>query len=113
MSFTLGIEQFILQVRRRSFNYMGKPILTSTGKLRPDTLASQIAIVTGAGGGIGFEASRALIWLGARVIIAEIDKQAGSNAAAILAREMGNGKVTFIHTDVETMAVSKGWPLKF
>jgi NADP-dependent 3-hydroxy acid dehydrogenase YdfG len=41
-------------------------MLISTGKLKRDALAQQVVVVTGAGGGIGFEAARSLLWLGAR-----------------------------------------------
>ena len=44
-------------------------MLIGTGRLNPQSLAGQTAIVTGAGRGIGFETARALIWLGARVVV--------------------------------------------
>lgn len=75
-------------------------LLIATGNLRVGLLAGQAAVVTGAGGGIGYEAARALIWLGARVIIAEIDVSAGESAAARLNAATGAGKARFIHTDV-------------
>jgi NAD(P)-dependent dehydrogenase (short-subunit alcohol dehydrogenase family) len=63
-------------------------------------LAGKVIVVTGAGGGIGYEAARALIWLGARVVIAEVNKHTGSDAEARLALEFGRGAAKFIHTDV-------------
>ena len=42
--------------------------------LNPDALHGETVIVTGAGGGIGYEAARALLWLGANVVIAEINQ---------------------------------------
>jgi NAD(P)-dependent dehydrogenase (short-subunit alcohol dehydrogenase family) len=75
-------------------------MLIETGMLNRQSLAGQIAVVTGAGGGIGFEAARALIWLGAHVAIAEIDQRAGKDAVARLTGEFGTDTVTFIHTDV-------------
>jgi NAD(P)-dependent dehydrogenase (short-subunit alcohol dehydrogenase family) len=65
-----------------------------------NTLKGQTAIVTGAGRGIGYEAARALVWLGARVVLAEIDEQTGRKAAAELENEFGPGVVAFIRTDV-------------
>jgi NAD(P)-dependent dehydrogenase (short-subunit alcohol dehydrogenase family) len=56
--------------------------------------------VTGAGGGIGYEAARALLWLGAKVMIAEIDSSRGKQAEASLNREFGSGSVLFVQTDV-------------
>jgi NAD(P)-dependent dehydrogenase (short-subunit alcohol dehydrogenase family) len=77
-----------------------KPILISTGNLTPTSLADQVAIVTGAGGGIGFETARALAWLGAKVVIAEIDKKRGKAAAERINAEMGAGKAGYIPVDV-------------
>lgn len=44
------------------------------GNLKCGQLKGKTAIVTGAGGGIGFEAARFLAWLGVRVIITEVEK---------------------------------------
>jgi len=52
--------------------------------LRPDALRGETVIVTGAGGGIGYEAARALLWLGANVVIAEINYQNGLKATESL-----------------------------
>jgi NAD(P)-dependent dehydrogenase (short-subunit alcohol dehydrogenase family) len=74
--------------------------LIATGTLAPDTLAGQVAVVTGAGRGIGFEAARALVWLGAHVVLAEIDKRTGRDAVARISTEFGEGTATFHQTDV-------------
>jgi NAD(P)-dependent dehydrogenase (short-subunit alcohol dehydrogenase family) len=42
-------------------------MLITKGNLAPNALKGEVAIVTGAGRGIGYEAARALIWLGANV----------------------------------------------
>ena len=68
--------------------------------LAPDVLHGETVIVTGAGGGIGFEAARALLWLGANVVIAEIDHQNGRRAEVSLEAEFGKDRVLFVHTDV-------------
>jgi NAD(P)-dependent dehydrogenase (short-subunit alcohol dehydrogenase family) len=68
--------------------------------LKPDTLRGETVIVTGAGGGIGYEAARALLWLGANVVIAEIDQQNGRSAEVELEKEFGKDRVLFVHTDV-------------
>lgn len=82
--------------------------LISTGNLTSESLAGQIAVVTGAGTGIGLEAARALAWLGARVVIAEIDKKAGLIAAKEILKETGPGKAIFVQTDVgEERSVQK------
>lgn len=68
--------------------------------LSTDTLRGETVIVTGAGGGIGYEAARGLLWLGANVVIAEIDRHNGHNAEVMLETEFGKERVLFIHTDV-------------
>lgn len=77
-----------------------KEILISKGNLNPNSLAGQVAIVTGAGRGIGFEAARALAWLGAYVIVAELDEDTGRVSAQKINGEMGKELATFIQTDV-------------
>ena len=68
--------------------------------LSPDTLRGETVIVTGAGGGIGYEAARALLWLGANVVIAEINQQYGRKAEVTLEKEFGKHRVLFVTTDV-------------
>jgi NAD(P)-dependent dehydrogenase (short-subunit alcohol dehydrogenase family) len=78
---------------------MKQPIISQLG-LNPQSLLGETAIVTGAGGGIGFEAARALLWLGANVVIAEIDPGTGAQAAGKLGAEFDPGRVLFVRTDV-------------
>jgi NAD(P)-dependent dehydrogenase (short-subunit alcohol dehydrogenase family) len=68
--------------------------------LKPDTLHGETVIVTGAGGGIGYETARALLWLGANVVIAEIHHQNGRKAEYALEGEFGKDRVLFVQTDV-------------
>lgn len=77
-----------------------KPLLIAGGTLRPDSLAGEVVIVTGAGGGIGLEAARSLLWLGATVVIAEIDEDMGHVAESRLSAERPGGHVWFVRTDV-------------
>lgn len=74
-------------------------MLFEQGNLNRSTLAGEVAVLSGAGGGIGFEAARHLAWLGARVVIAEINKPAGKAAAAHICRQMGEKSALFIHCD--------------
>ena len=68
--------------------------------LKQDALRGETMIVTGAGGGIGFEAARALLWLGANVVIAEVNQINGRRAERALEEEFGKERVLFVHTDV-------------
>ena len=76
------------------------PILILQLGLKPDALKGETIIVTGAGGGIGFEAARALLWLGANVVVAEIDPMRGQKAEVSLEQEFGRDRVLFVATDV-------------
>lgn len=74
--------------------------LISKGTLQEKQLAGKVALVTGAGDGIGFETARSLIWLGAKVIIAEINKEKGKEAAQKLNREFCENSALFVYTDI-------------
>ena len=73
--------------------------------LTRESLAEKAAIVTGAGQGIGKELARALAWLGARVIIAEIS-DAGVDVEALIRSE--GGEALFVKTDVADEASMRG-----
>ncbi len=73
--------------------------MISKGNLNREALKGEVAIVTGAGRGIGFEAAKALVWLGAKVVIAEINQKNGSAAEEAINREFGD-KAFSIKTDI-------------
>ena len=75
-------------------------MIISKGNLTQDSLKGEVAVVTGAGRGIGFEAARALVWLGANVVIAEIDEKNGKAAEENINKEFGAGKAFFVKTDI-------------
>jgi NAD(P)-dependent dehydrogenase (short-subunit alcohol dehydrogenase family) len=75
-------------------------LVIAKGKLEKGQLKGKTALITGAGGGIGYEAARAFLWLGARVILAEIDKVKGKRAELELNREFGGKNAWFVHTDI-------------
>lgn len=64
------------------------------------SLTGKVILLTGAGGGIGFEAARALVWMGATVLIAEVDKQKGAAAEGAINRELGCDRAVFYEIDL-------------
>jgi NAD(P)-dependent dehydrogenase (short-subunit alcohol dehydrogenase family) len=75
-------------------------MIISKSNLTQDLLKGEVAIVTGAGRGIGYEAARALVWLGANVVIAEIDEKNGKVAEENINKEFSAGKAFFVKTDI-------------
>lgn len=73
------------------------PTLLERMELSRSSLAGKVAIVTGAGQGIGKELSRALAWLGANIIIAEI-RDTGAAVEQLIRSE--GGTALFVKTDV-------------
>jgi len=78
----------------------GVASLLSRSNLKNDALMGEVVVVTGAGRGIGFEASRALLWLGANVVMAEIDQVNCNDATTALQLEFGEKRVIGIQVDV-------------
>ena len=66
--------------------------------LARDALAGQVAVITGAGRGIGRETARALAYLGATMVVAEIDPQTGQDTCSLVAA-LG-GRALFQPTEV-------------
>lgn len=64
-----------------------------------DALKGQIVLLTGGGGGIGLEAAQAFAWLGASVILAEIDASRGQKAQAAV-NEICPGAAEFYAVDL-------------
>lgn len=62
------------------------------------SLEGKVAVITGAGSGIGLATARLFVQRGAAVVLAERDEEKGSTAAAAL--EAAGGRVFFQPTDV-------------
>ncbi len=82
----------------------------------PSPFAGQVAIVTGAGQGIGFEIARQLALQGARVLLNDADATLSDQAAAAIGAQGGSciscpgdaGSVDFIHEMVAAAVATYG-----
>jgi NAD(P)-dependent dehydrogenase (short-subunit alcohol dehydrogenase family) len=75
-------------------------MLISKSNFTKKSLSGETVVVTGAGRGIGYETARALVWLGANVVIAEIDEKNGRAAQDNINKEFGGEKAFFVKTDI-------------
>lgn len=63
-------------------------------------LQEKVILLTGAGGGIGFEAAKAFAYMGAAIIIAEINKEKGAAAAQYINSHFPAAKTEFYEIDL-------------
>jgi NAD(P)-dependent dehydrogenase (short-subunit alcohol dehydrogenase family) len=63
-----------------------------------DGIQDGVAVVTGAGSGIGRETARRFAREGASVVVADVDEDGGHNTVEMITDE--GGEATFVHTDV-------------
>lgn len=69
-------------------------------------IEGKVAVVTGAGGGIGEAYAKRLAAEGAQVVIAEIDEQRGQAVAAAI--EANGGQALFVRTDISSEDSTQG-----
>ena len=65
---------------------------------REDALAGKVALVTGAGGGIGRVTALAFARAGARVVVSDVDRSSGEETARLV--QAAGHEARFIHADV-------------
>ena len=75
-------------------------MLIEKSSIKKGCMGGKTILLTGSGGGIGFEAARTLAWLGARVIIAEINKGKGLDAERRINEEVGGSLAEFYEIDL-------------
>ena len=75
-------------------------MLIEKDKSLKNALDGKVILLTGAGGGIGFEAAKAFVYMGAKVIIAEVDKEKGVNAEQYLNSTFSGNLAYFYQIDL-------------
>ncbi|XP_062866611.1 dehydrogenase/reductase SDR family member on chromosome X [Trichomycterus rosablanca] len=90
--YLIGVKVLIDQLLHKSFTL---PVLP-----RQD---GKVAIVTGGARGMGYETSRHLASLGARVVIAGNEEEEGLSAVKKIQRETGHDKVEFMYLDLASL----------
>ncbi len=65
-----------------------------------DSLKGKVILLTGAGGGIGYEAAKAFAYMSATIIIAEINEEKGKAAEQTLCNRFPDAKVEFYKIDL-------------
>ncbi len=83
-----------------SFNYRS----TALDVVQGHDLSSQTALITGAASGIGYETARALLSVGAEVILAVRDTAKGETVAAELCAMTNNPKVQVLPLDLTSFS---------
>ena len=77
-----------------------QPLVMEKAGIKKDSMAGEVALVTGGGSNIGLGIARSLAWAGCKVIIADINPETGYAAEKAINNENGTGTALFVMTDV-------------
>jgi NAD(P)-dependent dehydrogenase (short-subunit alcohol dehydrogenase family) len=83
------------------------PLSMEKTKLKKNSLAGEVAVITGGTGNVGLGTARSLAWLGARVVLVDIDPELGKQAEAIINNENKPGTALFMLADVASESEMK------
>jgi len=81
-------------------NIGGNKMFLKNNKYSRKALLNKTVLITGGGGGIGYEASRAFSYMGANVIIAEIEAEKGLESQRLINEEYNNHNVDFYQINI-------------
>ena len=76
------------------------PLTVDRTGLKRDALKGEVAVVTGGASNIGLGIARSLAWLGAKVVIADINPETGYATERLIDTENEPGTALFVATDV-------------
>jgi NAD(P)-dependent dehydrogenase (short-subunit alcohol dehydrogenase family) len=90
---------------------VGPLVMDKTG-LKKEAMAGEVAVVTGAAGNVGMGTARSLAWLGAKIVIADVNARDGKTVEDVINRENKPGTALFVETDVSNEASMKAMAKK-
>ena len=76
------------------------PLTVDRAGLNKEALKGEVAVVTGGASNIGLGIARSLAWLGANVVIADINPETGYATEKLMDKENKPGTALFVATDV-------------
>jgi len=77
-----------------------EPLAMEEAGIPKNSLEGKVAVITGSSQNIGLGYARAIAWAGAKVVLADINEEAGNEAARFINVENGEGTAIFVKTDV-------------
>jgi NAD(P)-dependent dehydrogenase (short-subunit alcohol dehydrogenase family) len=95
----------------KTLNDIG-PLVMNNTNLKKDTLDGEVAVITGGAGNVGLGTARSLAWLGAKVVIPDINPDYGEAAEELINKENKSGTALFVQTDVSSESSMKNMAKK-
>lgn len=80
-----------------------EPLAMEEAGLARNSLAGKVAVVTGSASNIGLGYARAIAWSGAKVVISDINEEAGLATEKLINEENGDGTALFVKCDVSNV----------
>lgn len=77
-----------------------EPIDLEYAGLKKDSLKGEVAVVTGGASNVGLGYARAIAWAGAKVVIADLNSEAGLETERVINAENGPDTALFVKTNI-------------
>ncbi len=77
-----------------------EPIDLDYAGLKKDSLKGEVAVVTGGASNVGLGYARAIAWAGAKVVVADLNPEAGTETERVINAENGPDTALFVKTDI-------------